>query len=214
MNVLVVGATGKTGRHIIPLLKAVGHTPRAMIRNFDQRDEMEALGAECVAGDLEKPLGYAVKGNWTVMFAAGSGSKTPPEKTTEVDFHGALSLIETCERMNVRRFIMLSAMNTDDPESGPEKLRHYLHAKAGADARLRQSLMDWTIVRPGYLTNEPSHEMLEIAPSLGTVDGGGSIGREDVAKVMVACMEYDNTIGKTFDILDGKTPLKEALESV
>ncbi len=214
MNVLVVGATGKTGRHIIPLLKAAGHTPRAMIRNFDQRDEMEALGAECVAGDLEKPLGYAVKGNWTVMFAAGSGSKTPPEKTTEVDFHGALSLIETCERMNVRRFIMLSAMNTDDPESGPEKLRHYLHAKAGADARLRQSLMDWTIVRPGYLTNEPSHEMLEIAPSLGTVDGGGSIGREDVAKVMVACMEYDNTIGKTFDILDGKTPLKEALESV
>ncbi len=214
MNVLVVGATGKTGRHIIPLLKAAGHTPRAMIRNFDQRDEMEALGAECVAGDLEKPLGYAVKGNWTVFFAAGSGSKTPPEKTTEVDFHGALSLIETCERMNVRRFIMLSAMNTDDPESGPEKLRHYLHAKAGADARLRQSLMDWTIVRPGYLTNEPSHEMLEIAPSLGTVDGGGSIGREDVAKVMVACMEYDNTIGKTFDILDGKTPLKEALESV
>lgn len=214
MNVLVVGSTGKTGRHIIPLLKAAGHTPRAMIRNFDQRDEMEALGAECVAGDLEKPLGYAVKGNWTVIFAAGSGSKTPPEKTTEVDFHGAISLIETSERMNVRRFIMLSSMNTDDPDSGPEKLRHYLHAKAGADARLRQSLMNWTIVRPGYLNDEPSHEMLELAPSLGIVNENTRIGREDVAKVMVACMAHDNTIGKSFDIIDGKTPLEEGLASI
>ena len=214
MNVLVVGASGKTGRHIIPLLKAAGHTPRAMIRNFDQRPEMEALGAECVAGDLEKPLGYAVRGNWTVMMAAGSGSKTPPEKTVEVDFHGVLSLIETSERMNVRRFIMLSSMNTDDPETGPEKLRHYLNAKAGADARLRQSLMNWTIVRPGYLHDEPSHEMLEIAPSPGPVDENTRISREDVAKVMVACMAHDNTVNKTFDIIDGKTPLKEALESI
>ena len=214
MKVLVVGANGKTGHHIIPLLKAAGHTPRAMIRNFDQRADMEALGAECVAGDLEKPLGYAVKGNWTVMMAAGSGSKTGPEKTTEVDFHGVLSLIETCERMNVRRFIMLSAMNTDDPETGPEKLRHYLHAKAGADARLRQSLMNWTIVRPGSLTDEPSHELLDIAPSLGPIDENMRISREDVAKVMVECMAHDNTIGKRFDVIDGKIPLKEALESI
>jgi uncharacterized protein YbjT (DUF2867 family) len=214
MNVLVVGANGKTGRFIIPLLIAAGHKPRAMIRNFDQRDDMEALGAECVAGDLEKPLGYAVKGNFTVLFAAGSGSKTGPEKTTEVDFHGAISLMETSERMNVRRFIMLSAMNTDDPESGPEKLRHYLRAKAGADARLRQSLMNWTIVRPGYLNDEPSREMLEIAPSLGPIGDTMRVSREDVAKVMVACMAHDNTIGKTFDMIDGKTPLLEALAGV
>ncbi len=214
MNVLVVGANGKTGRHIIPLLKAAGHTPRAMIRNFDQRGDMEALGAECVAGDLEKPLGYAVNGNRAVIFAAGSGSKTGPEKTVEVDFHGALSLIETCERMNVTRFIMLSSMNTDDPETGPEKLRHYLNAKAGADARLRQSLMNWTIVRPGYLNDEPSHELLDIAPSLGPIDDNTRISREDVAKVMVECMAHDNTIGKSFDIIDGRIPLKEALESI
>jgi uncharacterized protein YbjT (DUF2867 family) len=214
MNVLVVGATGKTGRFIIPLLKAAGHTPRAMIRNFDQREEMEALGAECVAGDLEKPMGHAVKGNWTVLFAAGSGSSTGPEKTIEVDFHGAISLIETSERMNVRRFIMLSAMNTDDPDSGPENLQHYLHAKAGADARLRLSLMNWTIVRPGYLHDEPSHELLGVAPSFGPIDKNMRVSREDVAKVMVACMALDNTIGKTFDMIDGKTPMLEALESL
>jgi len=214
MNVLVVGATGKTGRLIIPLLKTAGHTPLAMIRNFDQREEMEELGAECVAGDLEKPMGYTVKGNWTVFFVAGSGSKTGPEKTIEVDLHGAISLIETCERMNVRRFIMLSAMNTDDPESGPDKLQHYLHAKAGADARLRQSLMNWTIVRPGYLHNEPSHELLDVAPSFGPIDENMRVSREDVAKVMVACMALDNTIGKTFDMIDGKTPMMEALESL
>ncbi len=214
MNVLVVGANGRTGRHILPLLKQAGHTPRAMIRDYDQRDGLKALGAEIVSGDLEKPLGYAVGDSRVCIFAAGSGSKTGPEKTIDVDFHGAVRLIETCERKNIRRFIMLSSMNTDDPQSGPEKLRHYLSAKAAADERLRMSLMDWTIVRPGYLSDAPSHEMLEIAPSLGSLEGAGSIGREDVAKVLVACISRDNTVGKTFDVLDGKTPLEEALDSI
>ncbi len=214
MNVLVVGANGRTGRHILPLLKQAGHTARAMIRNYDQRDEIEALGAEVVAGDLEKPLGYAVGKNRACIFAAGSGSKTGPEKTIDVDFHGAVRLIETCERMKIRRFIMLSSMNTDDPQSGPEKLRHYLSAKAAADERLRTSLMNWTIVRPGYLSDEPSHDMVEISPNLGSLEGAGSIGREDVAKVLVACLPRDNTVGKTFDVLGGKTPLEEALDSI
>ena len=214
MNVLVVGANGRTGRLILPLLKAAGHTPRAMIRDYDQRDEMVALGAEAIAGDLEKPLGYAVGDNRACIFAAGSGAKTGPEKTIAVDFHGAASLIETCQRKKIRRFIMLSSMNTDDPESGPEKLRHYLSAKAAADECLRASLMDWTIVRPGYLSDEPSRELLEVAPSLGSLEGAGSISREDVAKVLVACLAKDNTIGKTFDMVDGNTPLEEALDSI
>ncbi len=214
MDILVVGASGRTGRHILPLLKAAGHTPRAMVRNYDQRDELEALGAEIVAGDLEKPLGYAVGKNRACIFVAGSGSKTGPEKTVDVDFHGAISLMETCERKSVRRFIMLSSMNTDDPESGPESLQHYLTAKKAADDRLRMSLMNWTVVRPGYLTDEPSHELLDIAPTLGKLDKAGKIGREDVAKVLVGCLTRDNTIGKTFDILDGKTPLDEALDSI
>jgi len=184
------------------------------VRNYDQRDELEALGAEIVAGDLEKPLGYAVGKNRACIFVAGSGSKTGPEKTVDVDFHGAISLMETCERKSVRRFIMLSSMNTDDPESGPESLQHYLTAKKAADDRLRMSLMNWTVVRPGYLTDEPSHELLDIAPTLGKLDKAGKIGREDVAKVLVGCLTRDNTIGKTFDILDGKTPLDEALDSI
>ncbi len=214
MNVLVVGANGRTGRHILPLLKQAGHTPRAMIRDYDQRDGLKALGAEIVSGDLEKPLGYAVGDSRVCIFAAGSGSKTGPEKTIDVDFHGAVRLIETCERKKIRRFIMLSSMNTDDPQSGPEKLRHYLSAKAAADERLRMSLMDWTIVRPGYLSDAPSHEMLEIAPSLGSLEGAGSVSREDVAKVLAACLARDNTFAKTFDVLEGKTPLHDALAGI
>ena len=141
MNILVVGANGRTGRYILPLLKEAGHTARAMIRNYDQRGDIVALGAEAVAGDLEKPLGYAVGDNRACIFVAGSGSKTGPEKTIDVDFHGAVRLIETCERKKVRRFIMLSSMNTDEPESGPEKLRHYLAAKAAADLAEKDAAM-------------------------------------------------------------------------
>tara|TARA_Y100000588_G_scaffold118828_1_gene130108 strand:- start:375 stop:1019 length:645 start_codon:yes stop_codon:yes gene_type:complete len=214
MNILVVGANGRTGRHILPLLRTAGYAPRAMVRNYDQRKELEALGAEVVLGDLEKPLSRAVGKSCTCIFAAGSGSKTGPEKTIDVDLHGAISLIETCESQNVRRFIMLSSMNTDDPESGPQNLQHYLSAKKGADDRLRLSHMDWTIVRPGYLTDKPSRELLEVAPNLGKLNKAGTISREDVAKVIVSCLAHDNTISKTFDIFDGKIPINEALDSI
>ncbi len=185
-----------------------------MVRNYKQRNELEALGAEIVLGDLEKPLGYAVGKNQACIFVAGSGSKTGPEKTIEVDFQGAINLMETCENQSVRRFIMLSSMNTDEPESGPVSLHHYLTAKKGADDRLRTSPMDWTIVRPGYLTDEPSHELLEIAPNLGKLDKAGTISRGNVAKVIVGCLARNNTIAKTFDVLNGKTPLEEALNSI
>ena len=155
MKVAVAGANGLTGRIVLKLLTEAGHQPVAMIRDFAQRDALEALGAECRIGDLEKPLGYAVRGCRGAIFAAGSGSRTGPEKTIDVDQNGAMMMIETCVRMNVRRFVMLSSIAADTPERGPESLHHYFGAKAVADRHLQASGLDYTIVRPGFLTNEP-----------------------------------------------------------
>ncbi len=79
---------------------------------------------------------------------------------------------------------------------------------------MRMSLMNWTVVRPGYLTDEPSHGLLDIAPNLGKIDTAGTISHEDVAKVIVGCLARYKTFSKTFDIFDGKTPLEEALDSI
>jgi len=100
-------------------------------------------------------------------------------------------------------------MGAADPESGSEAMQPYLFAKARADQALQESGLDYTIVRPGSLTNDPGTGRVEIAPSLGK---RGEIPREDVASTIVATLERQNTFGKTFEVLSGDTPIEEALD--
>ena len=215
MKVVVAGANGLTGRIVLKLLTEAGHQPVAMIRDFAQREALEALGAECRIGDLEKPLGYAVRGCRGAIFAAGSGSGTGPEKTIDVDQNGAMAMIETCVRMNVRRFVMLSSIAADTPERGPESLHHYFGAKAVADRHLQASGLDYTIVRPGFLTNEPGTGAIATGADLGPLaKATHSVSRENVARVLVDCLGLDNTVEKTFETIDGPTPITDALAAL
>ena len=215
MKVVVAGANGLTGRIVLKLLTEAGHQPVAMIRDFAQREALEALGAECRIGDLEKPLGYAVRGCRGAIFAAGSGSGTGPEKTIDVDQNGAMAMIETCVRMNVRRFVMLSSIAADTPERGPESLHHYFGAKAVADRHLQASGLDYTIVRPGFLTNEPGTGAIATGADLGPLaKATHSVSRESVARVLVDCLGLDNTVEKTFETIDGPTPITDALAAL
>jgi len=213
MRVLIVGASGITGRLIIPLVKAAGHEPIAMIRDNTQRDDMIALGAEPIFGDLEKPLGFAVRNNKAVIFAAGSGSKTGPQKTIDVDQHGAMALIESCRGQNCRRFIMLSSIAADEIDRAPEKLHHYLAAKSVADQHLMRSSLDYTVVRPGYLSNDAPTGKIIVGENLGKVDER-TVTRADVAQTLVACLGKPNTVDKMFEMLGGDTPIDEALDSI
>ena len=215
MKIVVAGANGLTGRIVLKLLADAGHEPVAMIRDFSQRDALEALGAECRIGDLEKPVGYAVRGCRAAIFAAGSGSKTGPQKTIDVDQHGAMAFTETCVRMNARRFVMLSSIAVDKPERGPESLHHYFRAKAVADAHLQASGLDYTIVRPGFLTNEPGTGAIATGDDLGDIaKETHSVTREDVARVLVDCLALDNTVQKTFEMIGGETPIADALKAL
>ena len=215
MKVVVAGANGLTGRIVLKLLTEAGHQPVAMIRDFAQREALEALGAECRIGDLEKPLGYAVRGCRGAIFTAGSGSGTGPEKTIDVDQNGAMAMIETCVRMNVRRFVMLSSIAADTPERGPESLHHYFGAKAVADRHLQASGLDYTIVRPGFLTNEPGTGAIATGADLGPIaKATHSVTREDLAQVLVDCLARDNTIEKTFEMIEGPTPVAHALAAL
>ena len=215
MQVVVAGANGLTGRIVLRMLTEAGHQPVAMIRDIAQREELEALGAECRIGDLEKPVGYAVRGCRAAIFAAGSGSKTGPEKTIDVDQNGAMAFVETCVRMNARRFVMLSSIAADQPERGPESLHHYFGAKAVADRHLQASGLNYTIVRPGFLTNESGTGAIAAGDDLGPVaKETHSVTREDVARVLVDCLALDNTIEKTFEMIGGETPIADALKAL
>ncbi|AEH37257.1 SDR family oxidoreductase [Halopiger xanaduensis] len=208
-TVLVAGSHGPTGQHVTRLLAERDAEPRAMIRDESQADEMESLGGEPVVADLTEPdsLESAVEGCGAIVFAAGSNG----EDVYGVDRDGAINLIDAAEAEGVDRFVMLSSMGADDPESGPDALRDYLIAKAEADEYLRQSDLSSTIVRPGELTTEDGSGELRAADSLEMASG--DIPREDVARVLVTAIDFEPVSGKTFEILSGDESIEDALEA-
>jgi uncharacterized protein YbjT (DUF2867 family) len=216
MIVLVAGANGKTARSLVRMLMEDDHKVRGLVRKEEQLPEVGQDGAEPVLIDLEEEevegaVGRAVEGCDAIVFAAGAGPGSGAARKETMDYGGAVKLIEAAERHGVRRYLMLSAMGAADPESGSEEMRPYLSAKAQADERLQSSGLDYTIIRPGSLTNEPGTGRIDAAPSLGR---RGEISREDVAAIFAATLEAENTFGKTFEALSGDTPIREAIAEI
>ena len=207
MRVLVAGAHGQVGQHITALLGKSEHQVRAMVRDEGQVEELESLGAEAVVADLKGEVSHALEGCDAIIFAAGSGGND----IEGVDKGGALKMIEEAERRGVKRFVMLSSVGAGEPERGPGALRPYLKAKGEADERLQASDLDYTIIRPGRLTDEGATDEIKAAAHF---DEQGSITREDVAKTLVAALELPNTYAQTFEILEGTTPIEEVLRAL
>lgn len=209
MRVVVIGANGNTATRVVRRLAAGRHDPVAMIRDPAQRPKFDALGVPTVLGDLEYPIDHAVAGMDAVVFAAGSGGRTGKDKTVLVDHLGAIRSMVAAQTAGARRYVMLSSINNDIHSTSP--IAHYHKAKAHADNHLRETELDYTIVCPGRLTDEPATERIAVSPEL---HGRGVTSRENLAEVLARCLDLDNTVGKTFSLLDGETPLDEALRSV
>ena len=208
MRVLVAGANGQVGQHIVRLLAERGHQVRALIRDENQAQRLSELGGEPIVADLEGEVGHTVEGCDAVIFSAGGGPGSGAEKKETVDRQGAVKLIEAAKEHGARRYVNVSAMGAADPESGSEAMQPYLFAKARADQALEESGLDYTIVRPGSLTDEAGSGTVEAAESLGR---RGEIPRDDTARVIAATLEAENTFGKTFEVLSGDTPIEEAV---
>ena len=216
MKVLVAGAHGKTARRLVRMLADSGHEVRGLVRKEEQMPDVEADGAEPVLVDLEKEevegaVGRAVQGCDAIIFAAGAGPGSGAARKETMDYGGAAKLIEAAEKHGVRRYLMLSSMGAGNPEGSSEAMQPYLFAKARADERLQESGLDYTIIRPGSLTEEEGRDRIEAAEAVGR---RGEIPRDDVARTFAEALEMPNTYRKTFEIIGGETPIREALERI
>jgi nucleoside-diphosphate-sugar epimerase len=208
MDVVIAGGHGKIALRLTRLLAARGDRVRGLIRNPDHADDLRAAGAEPVPADLETDdITGVAEGADAVVFAAGAGPGSGPERKRTVDLGGALKLIDAARAAGVRRYVMVSSIGADDPEGGPEEMRPYLRAKAEADEALAKSGLDFTIVRPGGLTDDPGTGLVRVGERLEH----DTIPRDDVAAVLVAVLDEPRTVGRTFVVVHGDTPIATAL---
>ena len=210
MKVLVIGANGNTATRVVRLIKnETSHEPIAMIRNTTQRIKFDKLGVTTVLGDLEYPIDHAIMGCDAIIFAAGSGGQTGKDKTVLVDHIGAIRSMVTAQVHGVKRYVMLSTINAE--ENSNSRIAHYHKAKAFADRHLIDTNLDWTIVCPGGLRDEEGNGLVSVQSELFLE---GLTTRDNLAASLVSCLELPNTIGKRFSLIEGKTPIKEALLNV
>ncbi|MGE7365059.1 SDR family oxidoreductase [Desemzia incerta] len=219
MKVLVVGANGKIGKQLVNLLnESETHSVRAFVRKEEQAKELESNGIETHLGDLEgsvSDLEEAVKGTDAVVFTAGSGGSTGADKTLLIDLDGAVKVIEAAKNVGVDRFLMVSAFGADQREKWNEEIKSYYVAKYYADKELMQSGLNYTIVRPGGLTDDASKGKVVVSDNMQLADSDDwTIPREDVAKVVFESLDNEKTYYKAFDLVSGEQSIEEALDQL
>ncbi len=206
MRVAIAGGHGQIALRLARLLSERGDEVRSLIRNPDHADDVRASGAEPVILDLEKAgedeVAGAIAGVDAVVFAAGAGPGSGSARKETMDYEGAVKLIGP-----VQRYVMVSSMGADPDAPGDDTFAVYLRAKGKADAALRESGLDYTIIRPGRLTNDTGTGRVALSEN----GERGEIPREDVAAVLATVLHAPSTIGKTLDLISGDVPFEEAV---
>lgn len=209
MTTLIIGAHGQIGQLLIKALAAEGETPRAMVRAEAQAQVVKDLGAEPVIADLEGDFRSALEGCDKVVFTAGSGAKTGPDKTILVDMWGAMKAVDAAKAAGISQFVMVSSRGAEDPEKGPAKIKHYTVCKKLADDHLLRSGQPYTILRPGRLTNDAAEHKITTQWPAEMDDQW--IPREDVALAIAHCLKTPGTAGKIYPLFHGESSFSEAL---
>jgi nucleoside-diphosphate-sugar epimerase len=213
MRVAIAGGHGQIALRLTRLLDAGGDEVIGLIRNPAHEEEVRAAGAEPAVCDLEgdADLAEAIGEAHAVVFAAGAGPGSGEARKRTMDLGGAVRLIEAAKARGIPRYVMVSAMGAADPPAqGGDVFGEYLRAKAEADRALRESGLDFTIVRPGMLTDEPGTGRVALGERLAP----GSISRDDVAAILAAVLGTPEAIGTTFDAVAGETPIEAALAAI
>jgi nucleoside-diphosphate-sugar epimerase len=211
MDVVIAGGHGQIARRLASVLSARGDTVRGLIRNPGHAAAVHAAGAEPVVCDLEAAdaarLAEATEGADAVVFAAGAGPGSGTARKLTMDRDGAVKLLGAARATGALRYVIISAVGAEAPPPGDEPFAVYLQAKAAADEAVAASDREWTIVRPGRLTNEPGTGRVRVQ----TDPFRGEVSRDDVAAVLAAVLAEPRAAGATLYVNGGEDPVNAAL---
>jgi len=214
MLVAIAGGHGQIALRLARILADRGDAARSLIRNPDHADDIRAAGGEPVVCDLEHAaeaeVAEAISGADAVVFAAGAGPGSGSERKMTMDYGGAAKLIAAAKQAGISRYVIVSSMGADPNASGDDTFSIYLQAKGKADEDLRASGLDYTVVKPGALTNDPGTGRVTLAETVER----GEVTRDDVAAVVAAVLAAPNTTGKSAELVSGDVPVEEAVKAL
>ena len=214
-DVFIVGGAGNIGRQLGQQLSQDGVTARALCRTAEQEASLQQQGIQTVRGDLvaldEQQLTGLMRGCGLVVFTAGAGGKGGEEMTKAVDGEGLIKSVAAAQRAGIKRFILVSAF----PEAGrgrqlSDTFENYMRVKKQADVILAASALDWVIVRPGTLTDEPATGRISAGPAIAY----GTIGRADVAATLAALVHQPAVSRVIIELTAGERPVTEAIDAL
>lgn len=215
MRIVIAGGHGQIALRLEKLLAARGDAVAGIIRKAEQGDDLREAGAEPVVLDLEsasvEEVAACLRGADAAVFAAGAGPGSGSARKDTVDKGAAVLFADAAVQAGVRRFLIVSSMGADPRHEGNEIFDVYLRAKGEADAYVSGlDALDWTILRPGMLTNDAGTGLVRLEAHTGR----GPIPREDVAAVLAELIDTPATAGLTLELVSGSAPVSVAVKSV
>ncbi|MFI5986538.1 SDR family oxidoreductase [Streptomyces sp. NPDC098789] len=215
MRIVIAGGHGQIALRLERLLAARGYEVAGIIRDPAQGDDLRAAGAEPVLCDLESAtvehVAGILQGAQVAVFAAGAGPGSGVGRKDTVDRGAAVLFADAAERARVPRFLMVSSIRADANHPGDDVFDVYLRAKGEADDHVRTRLgLDWTVLRPGALTDEAGTGLVRLEATTGR----GPVSRDDVAAVLAELVETPATAGLTLELVSGTTPVAVAVKAV
>ena len=216
MRVVIAGGHGQIALRLTKLLAQRGDTAIGIVRNPDHVADVREAGGDAAVLDLEQvsvdEVAAALAGADAVVFAAGAGPGSGAARKDTVDRAASILVADAAEAAQVRRFLQVSGMGLDraDDPSMDEVFAAYLRAKDAADRDvMARDGLDWTILRPGRLTNDPATGTVTLGESVPP----GAVTRDDVAAVLVALLDRPDTAGRVYELVGGDTPIEAALDA-
>jgi uncharacterized protein YbjT (DUF2867 family) len=219
VRIAIAGGHGKIALLTAKLLSARGDEVLSLVRNPEHDAEIRAVGATPVVTDLEQTAADAlaehIAGSDAVVFAAGAGPNSGIARKDSVDRGAAVLLADAAQKAGIRRYLLVSSMGVEDvrhgatPEGVGEVFVAYLRAKLAAEDDLRARQLDWTVLRPGGLTDDPPTGSVQLTPDAPR----GQVSRADVAAVLVALLDEPRSAGLVLQLTEGSTPVAEAVQA-
>jgi len=214
LKIAIAGGHGQIALRLTALLVARGDGVVGLIRNPDHASDVRQAGGSAVVCDLERAsaeeLAAAIKGSDAAVFAAGAGPGSGARRKVTMDRDGAVKLLRAATSSSVDRYLMVSGAGVENPPSGHEVFEIYLRAKAEADAAVESSDLDWTILRPGGLTDDTGTGKVRIE----TTPFSGPVPRDDVAAVLAALLPDRRSRSRILYLSSGSNPIGEALSAL